>query len=240
MICLAASAAAIGLAGSAIAAPITWGTPATSSADTDVVTTGTLVNAINAGDGTTSPTVNGVTFTGVAGSTVGGASISSGNFTLATNSGFAIHGESTFGAASGDFVNLSTSYQNLLKSGFWNSAAGLVYTITFSNLTVGDQYAVQFWANNSQQSTGGRNVTLTDPNSHAVTLYENNSAAGNVGQFVTVTFTADATSEAIAMTGADGNNQLTAVQLRNVSVVPEPASLSLLGMAGLMLLNRRK
>jgi hypothetical protein len=236
IICLAASAAAIGLAGSAIAAPITWGTPTGISADTDVVTTGTLVNAINGGDGTVSPTVNGVTFTGLAGTAEVHGSVSSGNITISTSSDWPpIRGDvATFGSASGGFANLSPSYQSLLKSGLWQDATPYD-TITLSNLTVGTQYIFQFWANDSRPS--GRNVTLTDPNSNAVILHEDQGTTSNAGQFVTGTFTADATSEAITLTGSSSSILANAMQLR---AVPEPASLSLLGVAGLMLLNRRK
>lgn len=58
-------------ASSAMAAPVTWGAAQNISGVADVNTTGRLVNAYSFGNAT-SPTVNGVTFTGTYASTAAG------------------------------------------------------------------------------------------------------------------------------------------------------------------------
>jgi hypothetical protein len=95
-----------------------------------------------------------------------------------------------FGTASG----LSASYQNLLKCAQYD-----VTTITLSGLVVGTNYEVQVWANDSRSAGSGRNTVLDG----AVTLDQNDTEAeGGKGQYALGTFTADATSQTISVTGS--------------------------------------
>ena len=68
-----------------------------------------------------------------------------------------------------------------------------------------------------------------------------NGPAGSVGQFVIGTFTADSTSQVISFPDLPSyENLVTAYQLRDVTVVPEPSTgLLLLGGLGTLWVGRR-
>ena len=117
-------------------------------------------------------------------------------------------------------------------------------TLTLGGLTNGTPYQVQVWANDSTGSLSG-NAALNPKTiftaGNTVTLDDNNlNAAGGLGQWVTGTFTADATSQNITITPDAGHLPvLNAFQLR---VVPEPATLGLLlsGLGSALAARRRK
>jgi hypothetical protein len=139
-ICLLAAVFAFGAAQQARAATITWGTATTISGDTDVSTVGTFLGAysLNAGGGT----INGVTFTSNSSGTLGS------NFTFST----AGTGYNSFGGNANPYNGLSTAYKTLLT----NDRYGIkTATVTINNLTIGRQYSVQIWANDSRGTGGG-------------------------------------------------------------------------------------
>jgi MYXO-CTERM domain-containing protein len=207
---------------------ITWGTPTTISGDSDVITDGILVSAIDISTNAINPTVNGVTFV----SGTGAAGFSSGTV------------QNTFGSASAPFSGLSSSYKDLLMSGIFsydgNNPAPM-FTLTLTGLTINNTYKFQVWRNESVIDGANRQGDVVAGNS--VTLDQNSTeAAGGVGQFVVGTFVADATTQAIAFSGGNVINLANAYQLRDVTVVvPEPtgALLALLGLIGLVASRRR-
>jgi hypothetical protein len=126
-------------------------------------------------------------------------------------------------------------------------------TITLGNLNQGDTYLVQFW--------------VSDPRNNGVVLtrYETlvSSTGGDInsptldyqgpgsidGQWVTGTFVADSSlSETLdiaagnsnASTGDGGSPQVNLLQLRDLSTVPEPTSVALVGLGMLALRRRRR
>jgi hypothetical protein len=205
--------------------PITWGAPTNISNDTDVSTAGTLVAAFNmAGP---SVTLNGVAFaafTFTQGS--GNTTATNGNFSFSESPGFLL--APNLGSTQAPFTTLSPNYQSLLSSGISTSDNNTL-TLTISGLTIGQQYAFQWWLNYSGGTFPGYVTTASATNS--VTLNPNTSgAAGGLGQFVIGTFTAASNIQSIAFNATiDNAPTINAFQLR---AVPEPTSVALMLASG--------
>jgi hypothetical protein len=230
----------LSLGASAHGAAITWGSPTTISADTDVSTSGTLDRAFNFG-GASAPravTLNGVPFTffGVDGS----PSTTVGTTTLASSAGAVFGTTDNFGSSSAPFTGLSADYQRLAANGAFATSGTL--TLTLSGLVVGQTYLFEWWVSDSRAAVGPhRQGTATAGN--AVQLQFNaQGTEGGVGQFAIGTFTADATSEVISFSGqSDGvvgaAPQINAFELR---VIPEPSTIALLLVGGALSILRRR
>ena len=196
------------------AATITWDAPASASGDgsTDVITAGTSVYAYQYGTLTSDLTINGVTFQST---------------TDTTADSFASTSNASQQGDIGVIAGTTGDYESLLRQNIWNAAS--VGTWTLSGLTDGNDYTVQFWVADTrygaaQASTFSDGTNVSDP------------LLISTGQYVTGTFTADATTQAITIAG-DG--VFNAMQLRTTAV-PEPSSTALLGLGGLALILRRR
>jgi len=216
------------------AATITWSLPQTISGDSDVSTTGTFNRAYNFGGSdpfVANVTVNSVVFTTVNSGSSGADTFSFGGGTNGT-SGF-------YSSTTGAFTTLSSSYQVLMGSGRYQDApvgGTSTQTITLNNLMAGYVYQVQIWVNDSRGPTSGRTETVSAGNN--VTLaFGTGGVQGSLGQFVTGTFTADTTSQAITFSSTS-SAQVNALQLRQIAI-PEPTS-SLLLATGLLGLTLRR
>lgn len=233
---LALTAAVLAMFASAQAATIVWSAATNITGDTDVSLTGSGVYAYNFGTAAVSPTVNGVTFTGIA------SSVSNVSTTMVNANGTA------FTSAATPYSALSSSYQSLLTSGnFIDDALGspTTRTLTLNNLTSGSTYQVQIWVSDPRGiASKDRQEILSDGSGNNVTLkYSASASAGSAGQFVTGTFTATGTSQTIsfaptAPNGVTTSAQINALQLRQIAV-PEPTS-AVLGAASLGLLALRR
>ena len=220
---LATLAMLLGGAERAAGGTIIWGTPQLISGDTDVDTTGTLVGTLNVGSSSNpmklNTTVNGVAFLGF--DPLGGGT--SGPFTFSALSGDGATGLSPAG--------LSASYQTLLESFTFGSG----FSLTIKGLTIGENYEFEWWSNIS--ATGLGPVSLTTATAgNSVTLNPNTTnTEGGVGQFAIGRFTADGTSEVINFSVTTNEAVLDGFELRDLGpaapAVPEPASLTLLGIA---------
>ncbi|MCF7674237.1 MAG: hypothetical protein K9N23_18650 [Akkermansiaceae bacterium] len=125
-------------------AAIEWGSATTISADTDVSTTGTLEYAYATGN-TTDATVNGVVFeASTATVNIGGGIYGTDDI----DTDFSLVNSNIFGSVSAPFSSLSADYQNLLDSQIHTGTNPR--TVTLNNLTVGLDYLVQIWANDSR------------------------------------------------------------------------------------------
>lgn len=192
-----------------IYAQITWGASTTISADTDVITNGTLLYAYDWGNNAV--TVNGVSFLGTS-STSGAVP----NIGLAVSTGGINNNSTAFGStAAAPYANLSLSYQGLLKGGDYAGSGNATVTVTLNNLIAGHTYAVQVWVNDDRSGDDTRTEALSGSNS--VTLaYNYIQAGGGVGQYAVGVFTAANASQSFTMLGA-ASTQLNALQMRDVT-----------------------
>ncbi len=218
------------------AAVVNWSAPANISADADVSTDGTLVGAFSVGDtGVASLTVNGVLFQGleVPFSSMSGTS---GNFSLVSEGPSVFISYNTeFGPVTPTappFSGLSAGYQTLLGAGAFSDYQ-TTFNLTISGLIPLQTYQFQWWANTSGPA-GAAYTVHSAIAGNSVSLNDNSTGVdGGLGQFAIGNFVADGTSQTIRFASASPTNtnssvQLNAFQLRQV---PEPSSLSLLGLA---------
>ncbi|MGJ8653870.1 MAG: carbohydrate-binding protein [Opitutaceae bacterium] len=201
-------------------ATITWGTPQTiSTAATDVETDGILIYAIdgsNGGDGSSSVTVTGKNGVDV-------EFLSYGAPDAESIAGFSskFRNSASFGAGSSD-------YGGIVDDGFWQGGESIdgetpafaTDSVVLSDLLIGQEYLIQYWVQDA-----GRNptfVTVLDGTANLI-LDTDDVTYPQSGQFVVGTFTADATTQSISVTGTlngannYGRAQLNAIQLRNIN-----------------------
>lgn len=183
------------------AADIIWQTPQALSSALDVNNQGTLVTAKSTGY---EYTVNGVFFDD-----------NPANFSesFATGGGGFMGGITYIGNNDAN----GQAYAGLMNiahgSANWGTATA---TISFSNLTVGQEYLVQYWVADYRGYPNDRYVTLTggaNTSGQLKYLDSDNSNGGIHGSYVIGTFTADATSQSILI-NANESTQMQAVQLR--------------------------
>jgi hypothetical protein len=207
-ICLAALASTAAVR----AAPVTWSVPANIAGDGDVCTSGAGVFAY-CYCGNPPATLNGVSFTAEAAGVITwtGADPASPN----TSPDFA-------GAAA-----LSAAYKQVLYGSKYNNSPAPL-TLTLNHLTVGHQYLAQLWVDDSR-SQCHRNQTVTSTGGNTVTLnFNTGTGAGTTGQFASGTFTANAPTQAVILTG-NVLSQVNAIQLRDLSIMAAPACAPLAG-----------
>jgi hypothetical protein len=217
------------------AAGITWNTAQNISADTDVSTTGTLLEAFALDSAGT--TINGVAFQGI--------TSGFGNHSLAigANDSYSVtlRTISTLSDASGNapYDKLPSEYQSLLGN-MADPGDTEVATLQLGGLTVGQTYQVELWMNFSDDSVAvGEDLTVTAGNT--ATLSGNTTESnGGLGQYITGTFTADASTESIAVGDPDSSGAyLNGYEVRNITPVPEPGTaLFGLSLSGLCLAGR--
>jgi hypothetical protein len=168
------------------AAEINWTTHEITGNPLDVITEGTLVEAVNGvGNGVRkSPTINGVTFPA----------------------------DEAFlgGSYKGDVwvpVVSDPGYDELLSTIDFESSGTGPYTIkTFSNLIVGHEYLIQYWYADSDWQRNGRTLTFNGIGQNRI-----NGFLYGVGRF-----TADAPTQDLVVTSSHDGPRLTAYQLRVV------------------------
>jgi hypothetical protein len=203
--------------------PITWGPPTTISTDADVSTYGTLFGAINnGGTDVQGVFVNAVPFSPFP---TNGTTTTQGNFTLSSPqfsaSGF------TGEAGPNPGPGISSNYQTLLGSSSFVSGGSPLF-VKISNLTVGQLYQVQVWANDSRSGGGKpRSMPLSGGGGNSVSLKVNDTGlGGGRGQYAIGTFTATAPDAGFSI--GPGTNEfgpfslLTAVQVRALPPSPPP------------------
>ena len=188
------------LAACGLAAPVTWSSGVVSG-DAVVSNRGTLVEACNFGNATTtSPTVNGVPFTAIDFASGGSPGRLVG---LTYNTG---EGGKLQGAGVNELAD-TIAY----RSGVDPQHAEL------TGLSVGTAYEVQFFY---YHDSVNRSVTILDGSGNNVTLSESGEPV-----YATGTFTADATTQSFSFDANTGSQFLNAYQLRET----EPVTPLLLG-----------
>ena len=176
-----------------IAAPVTWSPSANIAADTDVSTAG---NAVFDYDWkSAAQSVNGVAVTAPAGGVTLGWNGGSTHGSFVTDAGTALPA-----------YGLSAAYKNILNGARY-AVNGSACTVTLNNLIDSRSYEVQIWVHDPRIYGPGRSETVT--------------SGGGMGQFTIGTFTADAATQIITLTGnSSGSTQINALQLRDVTTVP--------------------
>jgi hypothetical protein len=156
----------LGLAATASATPIAWGTPVNISGASDVSHSGTFVDGIEGWSGNTTLTIGDATFHQPS-VNAGTYSTPSGDIALTFGSSFQY----------GSFNSASSDYNALVNENGNNGG-----TATLSGLTAGLTYQVEVWA-----ATVGYSATTTLDNSTTLDA--------GTGQFVLGTFTATGGTE---------------------------------------------
>lgn len=212
--------ACVALLGSsaAVSAPILWGGAQDTTGALDVVTNGSLVEAMNAGpDNGGSVTVNGVPFANT-------------DALLPLSAGGV---NPLGGATSGD-----AGYDQLLDTFDYGGGVATSLSIGGGSLVAGSNYSLQIWFMDLRSCCSGRNMTFGDGLGGNVNL--NATGGGGLGQYAVGQFTADTGSQTLALASTGfANVHLTAYQIRTVeqaSPVPVPAPLFLFGL-GLVLIG---
>jgi hypothetical protein len=205
----------------ASAATITWDAAQYATADTDVVTTGTLVTAIadiTPGVGGGAPvTVNTVPFSDTATGTIDGLA------------------STTWGTPNN--AGMSAQYKDIIDSTFWLGGYSTSYPFTLDSLTPGQNYLVQMWATFIYGD--GTAYPQYPETIDGVTVLCSTASGLGAGQFVTGTFTADATTQIVVFNGnVPGGNGTFFLSAYQVRAIPEPSVLILLGMGAICLFAR--
>lgn len=200
----------------------------------------------------------------IAAMTIAAAGSAHAGVELTTNGGFEsgdTSGWTSFPTTNSTFdVTTNNPYAGTYAGHLTNSAIGSAAVIKQANLGVGtvnpgDQIAISFWARGSAAAGGVQFAEFfSELNGGGVSKSE---ILGGKPLFLTSTWTqynftttagADVsggvTLQLDATTGAVSGSQSTAyfdnVSVKDMSATPEPASLSLLGLGGLLLTRRRR
>lgn len=230
----------LGLAGKANAVTVTWQAPVNISSSDEVNTQGTTVFAtnVNVAYGNNTPgyehTVNGIDFGYNNPNWTVGMTYTPGGNTNGTIGWTQMPALS--GADAGPYLNIVNAAR---EAYFWtgSSLGPTSSTITFSNLTMGQKYLLQFWVADNRFPSSNLNRTLTltadgDTASPSLSF----AFASIPGQSIIGTFTASATTQNFTV-NSDQDAVWNAMQLR---AIPEPSAALLGGLGMLCLLRRRK
>ena len=196
---------------------ILWSSPTPISTDgsgSDVLNTGgaLVVAEYAGGNGAGSQTVNGVTF----------------QEGLSDYAGY----QGTFVGGLSGFTTNNSAYDTVLDG--FDYDGNNPNTLTISGLTPGTTYDVQLWSLDDRDCCGGRTVNYDDGEESALTVFALNSNVSTIGTFV-----ADGTTQQIVHVNGVGQFQtnLNAFSVQAVpAVVPEPASIALLGLGAIGLI----
>jgi len=138
-------------------------------------------------------------------------------------------------------TSLSSAYKGLLASATSPFAyANNTMILTLGGLTIGTNYQVQFWVNDSSDNDLASSTILTSGN--MVSLEVNTTdAPGGVGQWVTGTFTAVGATQTVNLTSSPQSAMpLSVLNAFQVRTVPEPTSCGLLGLGAVLIASHRR
>jgi hypothetical protein len=206
------------------AASVTWQDVQLPADSTDVATNGATILATYWSGVPSSLLINGVTFTdsGIGTQSQNGVTATMGGaWWTWLKSAFFYGIPETVGAGPN-----GANYGAMLGYGAWGGQPSSTATVTLSGLTVGHQYLVQFWVfdNTGTNSHYTETISGSRSDTNVPTLTRKSCNAGN---FVIGTFTANASTQAFALTDTDGKYgpQLNGFQLRDVTGVTVVSSL---------------
>ncbi len=223
------------LAGGAEAGLITMTVTNLAVDGSNVVKTGTVLAAWNVnGNENLNPTISGITF----------LDTQPGNITF-TVSGGTPAGDATDNATVKD--RYTTPEMDALMKSYrttnFSSSSTARFNITFTGLTIGNHYQAQFLHDRGGSSFSQMWFGDMTTGTSSSTFTANASSSTSPGRRVLVDFTADATTQLFtldAISFSSGSHAPAVVNAISLTLVPEPASMALLAMGGLMLLARRE
>ena len=221
-----ATALAIAPVAHAAAGAITWSSVINETGNaTDIVTSGTYVDAATAGVTTT---VNGVLFHGRSTAGTGTIGFAGSGITISNIIDGAGPGP---GAAPGTW---NAAYQTLVSAGAYGDGNSNQVQITISGLTSGASYTLQilepYW-NASYPTTFSDGTNTSGPLNMGV-------GTSVVPQYVTGTFSATGTTQVVNLGAtAFGVEMFGAIEIRSL---PEPPTIAITSMATLALLRLRR
>lgn len=131
------------------------------------------------------------------------------------------------------------NFDTLIQSQTWGG--GVETSVALNGLTSGQSYEVQVFFNEQRDNDAGRVMTYGDGLGNNVDLVAGitGGQSDDYGQFAIGSFTAGGTSQDLALiTNGFGNAHFNAILVSEV--VPEPASMLLLGLGGLVLRRRKR
>ena len=242
---LLAGACVVAMASASHAATITWDAAATNvdyAVTTQVSAANTFVDSFTFR--ATDTTVNGVTFKRYTGSAASVASFAGSNTTVDLGTG----GDQYPGGSNPDNRSTYNAYATML--GYAGQVANPVGAyVKFSGLTSGTAYQIQLWNaawDNSYPTIYSSSADFTtgvSPQVKSIGSVFTDSSIDPVKdkfvpQFINGSFVADETSQTIYFKQGANWTMPSSGQIR--AVVPEPASLALLGLSALSLLTRRR
>ncbi|MBK1881311.1 PEP-CTERM sorting domain-containing protein [Luteolibacter pohnpeiensis] len=214
------------LGSAANAAVITWGSVEDTTGVSVVSTTGTLVSAYNAGTSTVE--INGETW-------------------LSSNP-LGTYQAGLLGGATTDDANFTTLLDQASSGGGSTTAA----SIDLGTFTTGHIYEIQVFYTDQRTSVAGLNDRFmsfsstdgtTTGDSVEVESDPDNIKETEYGQYVIGTFTADGSDPDLLLIpylSSFGNSHITAYQIRDITSIPEPSVVALLGIGGLAMGLRRR
>ena len=193
------------------AATIAWESPVRILSPNDVSTTGTLLEALNIQDNESSPldvTLHGTHFRSFQTPANTATASAGGYFTFRDHDQ---DGHNDYAGATGDWTTLDALYQDLLVEALWSSRYANM-RIILNNLIPGHWYEIQLWINDSR-SGGSNSVTISAGARSSVRVATSDSSGivGGLGHYVIGSFTADASTLTLTLSG---NKQINAIQLR--------------------------
>src|SRR6266481_1660182 len=207
-----ASAAAVLITTANAQPDVTWQTPVTISGTSDVTNSGIYFGSWAPQDGSANTLpVNSVTFQGfsdlpnlVAGSTLD-------------------NGYNGFGSPNTSDAN----YNALLQYGRFSNEGNIPATFSWSGMTPGNTYLIQFWVNDGRSIGETRSETVTGGANTSAPLSFGSDGSGP-GQYIIGTFVADSSGgQTLTVTpfstGANPNAQINLFQVRDITATLVPA-----------------
>lgn len=193
---------------------ITWDAPQAITSASDISTEGTLIEAFNFGEAT-DRTVNGVTFLGRTTGATGGQSTFPGLTNTLVDANL---WTGSTGSAGYDAMLDSISFQN-----------GDTGTATITGLAEGTEYLIELWFADNRNAVANT-MDVSDG-------MGNDASLDRAGEYLIGRFIADATLQQSFNYDRNPNPNafFQAFQLRELAAVPEPASITIWTMLGLMI-----